>query len=206
MFSSHLPDTPLAFAGTLFCSITIFAIFLAMAVSYTQKRANQAYAKGKQPVSSIKCFKPISKIIFIINMLITVASYWISSPLFLTIHHHLGLQLLGALIVLLGYINLNRAFNALGNNYSPLFDSYAPNKLITQGIYARIRHPIYLFNLFVSFGLAVSSGSLVVLAGALVGLGFLLKAISLEENYLSSRFPEYQTYMQGTSRLIPFVF
>ncbi len=206
MFSSHLPNTPLAFASTLFCSITVFAIFLAMAVSYTQKRANQAYAEGKQPVPSVRRFKPLSKIIFVINMLITLASYWLISPLFLTIHHHLGLQLLGALIVLIGYINLNRAFIALGDNYSPLFDSYAPNTLITEGIYSTIRHPIYLFNLFVSFGLALSSGSLIVLAGAIVGLLFILKAISLEEAYLINRFPEYPAYTQRTSRLIPFIF
>lgn len=206
MFYSHLPNTPLAFASTLFCSITVFAIFLAMAVSYTQKRANQAYAEGKQPVPSIRRFKPLSKIIFVINMLITLASYWLISPLFLTIHHNLGLQLLGALIVLIGYINLNRAFNALGNNYSPLFDSYAPNNLVTQGVYARIRHPIYLFNLFVSFGLALSSGSLIVVVGALIGLAFILKSITLEEYYLTHRFPEYEAYTQRTSRLIPFVF
>lgn len=206
MFTSHLPNTPLSLVATLLSSIIVLTVFIMMAHSYTQKRANQAYATGKQRAPSLRAFKPLSQLIFMLNMLITLASYWIISPLFLSLHHNPWFQLLGALIVLIGYINLKRAFSALGNNYSPLFDSYAPNTLITQGSYQHVRHPIYLFNLFVSFGLALSSGSLIVLVGAIIGLLFILKAISLEETYLNQHFPEYHAYIQTSSRLIPLIF
>jgi len=82
----------------------------------------------------------------------------VTSPLLPRLHHSLWLQLSGALLVLTGYILLQQSFKTLGNNYSPLFDAYLPEQLVTTGHYQQIRHPVYLYNLFVSFGLALSSG------------------------------------------------
>ena len=53
------------------------------------------------------------------------------------------------------------SFQRLADNYSPLFDAYKPFNLVNTGVYATIRHPIYAFNLCVSFGLALSSGEII---------------------------------------------
>jgi protein-S-isoprenylcysteine O-methyltransferase Ste14 len=139
-------------------------------------------------------------------MLLTLASYWFSAIPLLTLHANPIVRLLGALVVLVGYVNLNRAFRHLGDHYSPLFDAHLPSALVTQGYYRRIRHPIYLFNLFVSAGLAVSSGSVIVAVNAIVGLFFVLRAISIEEAYLTRHFPDYRAYAQNSWRLIPFFY
>ena len=103
-------------------------------------------------------------------------------------------------------MNLNRAFNNLGDNYSPLFDAHLPSSLITTGAYRFIRHPVYLFNLFVSFGLAVASGSGIVAINAIIGLFFILKTISIEETYLKSHFENYLAYSKTSWRLLPFIY
>jgi len=188
------------------CSIIVTGVFLRMSFAYTKKRAKRKFSQGKQPAPSITSFRNLSKILFLTSMLLSLASYWLSSALPLQINPTPLLQLFGACIVLYGCIRLEHAFSNLGNNYSPLFEAYLPFELITQGAYSVIRHPIYLYNLFVSFGLAISSGSGLVAMNAIIGLIFILKTIHLEEGYLAENFPDYYNYKKQTWRLIPHVY
>jgi protein-S-isoprenylcysteine O-methyltransferase Ste14 len=188
------------------CSLIIAGVFLRMSVNYTRKRANRVYANDRIAAPSISGFKNISKILFISSMLMTLSGYWTSSILLLQMHSNPYLQLLGALVVLYGCIRLEAALCCLGKNYSPLFDAYQPLEIITKGPYQLIRHPIYLYNLFVSFGLAISSGSVFVTINAMIGLVFILKTIYHEEVFLSETFADYIAYKQNSWRLIPRVF
>jgi len=188
------------------CSIIVVGVFLRMSLNYTQKRANRVYANGRKAAPSVRSFKYLSKILFVSSMLMTISSYWISSSLLLQVHSNPYLKLIGVIIVLYGCFRLEVALHSLGKNYSPLFDAYQPFKLITHGPYQSIRHPIYLYNLFVSFGLAISSGSALVAINAVIGLVFILKTIRLEENFLTETFAEYSTYKQNSWRLLPMVF
>ena len=188
------------------CTLIVISVFLRMSFSYTKKRKNREYSIGKQAAPSIGVFKNLSKLLFVSSMLMTLLSYWLPLNLLILIPPTAYQQLLGALIVLYGSLRLAKVFLVLGNNYSPVFDAYQPFQLITQGPYQTIRHPIYLYNLFVSFGLAISSGSVLVLINAVIGLIFILKAINIEEKYLSDIFTQYHHYKKHSSRLIPGVF
>jgi protein-S-isoprenylcysteine O-methyltransferase Ste14 len=174
-----------------------------MTLSYTRKRSGQRYAEQRQPAPDIPVFNLISKVLFVSGMLLTLLSFWINTPLFLNMYQHPYVQLAGSLLVLTGFLNLRLAFRALGKQYSPSFDAYLPAILVTSGHYRFIRHPIYLFNLFVSFGLAIASGSAIVFTIALIGLLFIIKIIKIEEHSLRAHFPEYQNYQNQTWRLIP---
>ncbi len=195
-------DTP--FLTAFFCTTVVGSVFLGMSLSYTSKRTNKHYAEGKSAAPSIRVFKNLSKLLFIVSMTFTLAGYWIESAwLFPLLDASSVFQLTGAMLVLAGYIGLVHAFKRLGENYSPLFDAFLPASLVINGIYRYIRHPVYLFNLFVSFGLALSSASAVVLTSALIGMVYVLKAIAIEEEYLIEHFPEYTDYMKQSWRLIP---
>ena len=139
-------------------------------------------------------------------MVLTLLGFWFESPLFLTLYENTAMQIAGSLFVLVGFINLQLTFNHLGRHYSPSFDDYIPSELVTYGHYRFIRHPIYLFNLFVSFGLAAASGSTFVMANAAIGLFFILKIITMEEACLRLHFPNYQVYAKETWRLLPFCY
>lgn len=181
-------------------------VFIGMSFGYTRKRAVRQYAEGRKAAPSITSFKLLSKTLFVLSMFFTLSSYWVTLPLVPRLHQSPWLQLCGALMVLVGYVLLQQSFKALGNNYSPLFDAYLPEQLVTSGQYKIIRHPIYLYNLFVSFGLALSSGLSWVLIFAAIGLGFVMRAITLEEKYLNKHFPAYANYRKNSKKLIPWVY
>ena len=206
MFSFNIFDSSISFTAAIISTIIVSFVFLKMSFSYTKKRARKRYADGKLQVPSMSSFKNLSKLLFMSSMLLTLTSFWVSSSLFLTFHAQPVFQSIGVALVLFGYINLHRAFNNLGDNYSPLFDAYLPSSLVTTGSYRFIRHPIYLFNLFVSFGLAISSGSGIVVINATIGLLFILKTISIEEAYLKSHFDNYLAYSKNSWRLVPFLY
>ena len=133
-------------------------------------------------------------------------TFWYRPRWILAWHQEASLCALGLAMVLFGKYKLALSLKQLDQNYSPLFDAYFPQEIISTGEYKRIRHPIYLYNLFVSFGLAISSGSLWVLISASIGCSFVLRSIFLEETYLKERFTDYPEYQTNTWRLIPFIF
>jgi len=77
--------------------------------------------------------------------------------------------------------------------------------LVTQGIFAHCRNPLYLGNFLIIAGVAIASNSVLFLA---IGLPFFLFAylciIAAEENFLEGKFgPEYSEYCKRVNRFIP---
>ena len=189
----------------LISTVIVCFVFIGMAIGYTQKRANQSYAENKSKAPSLNSFRTLSKVLFVFGMVFTLFSYWLDFPPIFLFHDSSALRLAGALTVLLGYFGLQHAFASLGQNYSPLFDAYKPLSITKSGIYHFIRHPIYLFNLFVSFGLALSSGLYPVIISASIGLVFIIRAVIIEERYLKQEFAGYEIYCSRTWRFIPYL-
>lgn len=78
-------------------------------------------------------------------------------------------------------------------------------KLITTGMHARMRHPLYLGHLLTLLALAVGSGLVVLyaLAGVALVTGALM--IWLEERELERRFGEdYRDYQRRVPVILPF--
>jgi len=190
----------------IFCTVVVVFVFFWMAFSYTQKRTNKRYADNKKKAPSIESFRNISRFLFLFSMFVALTSYWLPYSEILKFHDSDIPRMAGALLVLFGFIGLNVAFKRLDNNYSPLFDAYKPYELVDKGVYAYIRHPIYTFNLCVSFGLALSSGIWLVAIAATVGLAFLVRSASLEETFLKAEFPAYAAYCKKTCRFVPYLY
>ncbi len=100
----------------------------------------------------------------------------------------------------------SQAKRTLGEHYSPVVKTSSEHKLITQGIYRHIRHPIYL-------GLIISYLSIPLLLNSLDGLIVMvfivlviLFRIRIEEKALLEKFGgEYRDYMKSSKRLIPHI-
>lgn len=173
---------------------------------YGKKRFQRKYSKDRSPAVSLKLMGPISKCLFIFGFSMTLLSLWVKSSFFLFFHDSFVLKCIGLFLCISGWYFLKKAFSDLGENYSPIFDAYLPKRLVTSGLYSKIRHPIYLFNLFISFGLAIMSGSGWVLLSALIGLVLLLVGIEREEQYLTKTYEEYKAYRQSSWKLIPYLY
>jgi protein-S-isoprenylcysteine O-methyltransferase Ste14 len=82
------------------------------------------------------------------------------------------------------------------------------HRLVTEGIYGFVRHPIYTsyILLFVGFCMVLQSlwGVSLLIAVCLVWFG---NRIGIEERMLAARFGDkYQTYCQQTKRLFPYLY
>ena len=80
-------------------------------------------------------------------------------------------------------------------------------KLVTSGIYAYIRHPLYSSLFLLTWGIYFKVQSLASTALALVATTFLIATARADEAECIRFFgDEYQEYMQKTKRFIPFLF
>jgi protein-S-isoprenylcysteine O-methyltransferase Ste14 len=79
-------------------------------------------------------------------------------------------------------------------------------ELVTTGVYAYIRHPMYLSVLLSMFGIAVIYFTYYEFALYILLVITLLVKLFYEEGLWKCYNPEYKNYISKTKRLIPFVF
>lgn len=108
-----------------------------------------------------------------------------------------SVAVLGLIVLIAARLSLARSFG-----YLP-----AQREIRVSGIYAFIRHPIYVAILLNGIALLLHHASaMMVVAVVTNSFFFLLKAL-IEENYLGSHSPEYRAYMQRVHwRYVPYVF
>jgi len=92
----------------------------------------------------------------------------------------------------------------LGRNWSSAVTLKADHQLIRQGLYRRIRHPIYSGILLAMIGTAMIRGRLRGLLGCAVVLGaFYIKA-RREERFLGQEFgPQFEEHTRNTGMFLP---
>lgn len=117
-------------------------------------------------------------------------------------------EVLGNLAVIVMMIGLSITLFGIVSLGNSLTATPVPKKqavLRTRGMYALVRHPIYLGLLMLGFGLTVPSGSLFTVIVYIL-LAFLLSyKARFEERMLLEKFPEYLTYASRVGRIIPFI-
>lgn len=118
--------------------------------------------------------------------------------------------LAGGAALLLGAAGAALGVAALAANRPGNFDIRPEPKdgarLVTHGIYAYVRHPMYAALLLVMLAF-VALDARPWRAGAWCALAAVLLAKAMrEERYLLARFPEYAAYRRRTHRFIPDVF
>ncbi len=80
-------------------------------------------------------------------------------------------------------------------------------RLLTDGVYGHIRHPLYLGEITRNLGFPILLSSLYGLVVMLVGNLFLLFRIEIEESMLLDEFgQEYEEYRKRTKKLIPHLY
>jgi protein-S-isoprenylcysteine O-methyltransferase Ste14 len=115
---------------------------------------------------------------------------------------HLGTfwLFLSALLLTLGNALSLVILMRLGRSFSIMPEA---RRLVTDGPYAVIRHPLYLAEQIATFGVYIQFASPA--AAALCAAQFLcqIQRMRNEEKVLERAFPDYAAYRQRTARLIP---
>jgi protein-S-isoprenylcysteine O-methyltransferase Ste14 len=122
-------------------------------------------------------------------------------------NYHLPVYLgwAGTLLYLFGVWILWQTHRDLGANWSDSLEIQEHQGLVTSGIYARIRHPMYTAHLVAALGQCLLLGNWIAGPSFLVlQLPFYMVRIPAEEKLLLEHFgEEYQTYIRHTGRLLP---
>jgi len=101
--------------------------------------------------------------------------------------------------ILLLFLAITRLGRAIQINPDPRTDA----TLVTAGIYAWFRHPIYTSIVMIVTGLFLRRATLVVaIAGAIV-IVFLAIKVRFEEQLLAARYPAYAEYKRKSWGLLP---
>ena len=132
---------------------------------------------------------------------------WVASSVFSVVDYSLKLVpfIAGIFCLAFGLLFFARSHAALGTNWSATLKLQEEHKLITQGIYRHVRHPMYSALLLYSVGQALVIPNL--LAGPSCGVAIAILfgfRVGVEERLMLEHFgKDYERYMARTKRLIP---
>jgi protein-S-isoprenylcysteine O-methyltransferase Ste14 len=114
-----------------------------------------------------------------------------------------AVPMLAASIVLRRKISRHLRFKTLGGLPEMAPDRF-PQRLLTEGIYSRIRHPRYVEVLLVMASLALIANNLASYVNWIIGIPSVLLIVRIEERELRDRFgAEYEAYCARVPRFVP---
>jgi len=132
---------------------------------------------------------------------------WVVSPVFSFAEYSLRPRPFGAGILCLGggLWLFHRSHSDLGTYWSVTLELRENHRLITQGVYRYVRHPMYAALFLYSIGQALVVPNWVAGPSYLVAFGILFALrIRAEERMMLETFgDEYAAYMARTRRLVP---
>jgi protein-S-isoprenylcysteine O-methyltransferase Ste14 len=132
---------------------------------------------------------------------------WIASPAFSFAEYPLrvGPLIAGVVCFVAGLWLFHRSHADLGTNWSITLEVREQHRLITEGVYRRIRHPMYTALLLYSAGQALVVPNWVAGPSYLVAFASLFAfRVRAEERMMLEQFAdEYAAYMARTQRLVP---
>ena len=112
-------------------------------------------------------------------------------------------RIIGAVLMFIGLLFFLGAFVSFGNSWRVGFDIETPGKLVTGGIFAFSRNPIYVFLDLWFIGVFLINGRLIFLIFAILTLIMIHWQILQEEAFLSKLYNEpYHQYRSQTGRYI----
>ncbi len=118
-------------------------------------------------------------------------------------HGPAWLSMIGGAIMIVSIVPAVLGFRDLGTNLSPWPHPHARNRLVTHGIYRRLRHPLYLSLIVLSLGWAVWSQSWAALVAGIALTAILRGKAACEERLLGLRHPDYASYARTTGCFLP---
>jgi protein-S-isoprenylcysteine O-methyltransferase Ste14 len=112
---------------------------------------------------------------------------------------------LGIVVAVAALVMFRLTHKALGRNWSVSLQLKDDHKLITHGVYSKVRHPMYTAFWLMALAQALLLPNFVAGFAGLIGFGtlYLLRVRQEEELMLKGFGAEYQAYMDRTGRIIP---
>lgn len=115
------------------------------------------------------------------------------------------IRIIGIIIIAISFWLFILTHITLGKNFSAILTIKKKHKLIQEGPYKRVRHPMYTSIYLMICGFFLLSSNLLVGLIPIISFSYLyFSRIKKEENMMLKKFGiEYEKYMKNTGRLIP---
>ena len=139
-------------------------------------------------------------IIGIITVTSSILSYYHLIPIYKINELNMVFLILGIILIILGII-----FWISAVLISKIDREVENSKLVTTGIYAHVRHPIYAAFFYIAVGLILISQNILLFVLPIIFWAFLTVAmIKTEEKWLTDKFGnDYINYSKKVNRFIP---
>lgn len=118
-----------------------------------------------------------------------------------------GIRVIGTAVYTIGLATAIAARYQLGENWANIETGQVlkNQRVVAAGVYAYVRHPIYIGDLLLLLGLELALNSWLVL-GVLILAPVVMRKAMEEERMLAVELPGYDLYVQRSKRFIPYVF
>lgn len=183
--------------------ILVWAAGLALGVirgahSYQKPKSSVAF---RQPGATQPAILAVSLVGFIVPI-IWASTSWLHEWNYAA---NRVVQFAGVAVIAVGLHLFNRTHADIGRNWSSTLQIVEGQELITSGIYARVRHPMYLSLLLFALGQALLIPNVFAGPACLIGCGVLAGLrMRDEEAMLRARFGQaYEDYASQTPALLP---
>jgi len=186
------------FFARIVIAVCVFALFISVAVNFTRAKQNAEVEKSKKSIvetGTMTMFFVVFLLALKSNVLLAIPQVEIGRTV---------MSLIGALIVVVGCaVNILGRFR-LGDNWSNQIKIYKDHTLITTGVYAIVRHPLYASIIWMFYGASVTYFNvLAFLAVTVIFVPFMYYRAKQEEEMLSERFPSYKEYRKKVGMFFP---
>ena len=130
----------------------------------------------------------------------------LAGPIWHRSHPGFQLALCGAVLITVAVVCGVFGAAALGRNLTPLPLPSSRARLVRNGIYGLMRHPLYTAVMAGAFGWGLLWGSWPALVAAGLLSPLLDAKARMEERWLRQRFTEYETYARRVRRFLPGIY
>ncbi|HEY3028136.1 MAG TPA: isoprenylcysteine carboxylmethyltransferase family protein [Pyrinomonadaceae bacterium] len=164
-----------------------------------------AIGRGKRGFQlAFELYAFVGLAVWIIEMLLYslhVRFHIFPSPLDMQLIDSTAARVMGVILVTFGFVILVWAFISFGVSWRVGLDVKTPGELVTMGIFAFSRNPIYIFLNCWFVGTFLINGTLIFLIFALLAVAHLHYQILREERFLVRLYGEaYEDYCARTGR------
>lgn len=177
-----------------------FLVFLIIRKYYTAKYKKVEIVKNKKKAIDIVLLSfsgmgMLIPLVYVFSPVFDFANY--DRPFWLTI--------IGVMVLIVANILLWFSHHNLGSNWTPTLAIKKEHKLVNNGVYKFIRHPMYAAHIYWALG------QIAILPNWIAGFSFIIFAVLVlilrikdEENMMVEQFgDEYTDYMKHTGIIFP---